>query len=109
MNFVIASQVGLQINSIANVSDAIGQCYGFSGLLLTETDVAREFFDLHSGLAGELFQKCTNHQLALALVVQDISVYSPRIAELVHEHRNHKLIRFFADTETARQWLETRH
>jgi hypothetical protein len=108
MNFVIASEIGLHINTAPDVMEAIGQCYGFLGLLLTEDDLARDFFDLHSGLAGELFQKCTNYQLALALVVRDFTIYSPRILELAHEHRQHRLIRFFADVQTAIQWLETR-
>jgi hypothetical protein len=107
MNFVIASKVGLRIDAISDVMEAIGQCYGFLGLLLTEDDMAREFFDLHSGLAGELLQKCTNYQLALALVVQDLSVYSPRILELAYEHRKHPSIRFFGDVQSATTWLET--
>jgi hypothetical protein len=108
MNVVIASEVGLRMDTLSDASNAIGQCYGSGGLLLTEHDVAREFFELQSGLAGELFQKCTNYQLALAVVVQDVGIYSPRIAELAHEHRTHRLIRFFADVESARAWLDSR-
>jgi Domain of unknown function (DUF4180) len=108
MNFVIASEVGLRINTMSDVIEAIGQCYGFGGLLLTEDDLARAFFDLHTGLAGELFQKCTMYDLVLAIVVKDLTAYSPRILELAHEHRHHRLIRFFADFKTASSWLETR-
>ena len=106
MQNLIAADIGLRIDSISDVLEAIGQCYGKSGLLLTETDVAREFFDLQNGLAGELFQKCTNYQLRLALVVEDLSIYSSRITELAFEHRNHRLIRFFDDLILAKTWLQ---
>jgi Domain of unknown function (DUF4180) len=108
MNFVIASEVGLRIDAPSDVIQAIGRCYGFLGLVVTEDDVARDFFELQSGLAGELFQKCTNYQLALAVVVKDLTTYSPRILELAHEHRQHRLIRFFGDVQTATDWLKTR-
>jgi hypothetical protein len=109
MNFVIASEVGLRIDAMPDVMEAIGQCYGFVGLRLTEDDLAREFFDLRSGLAGELFQKCTMYEIFLAIVVKDLTLYSPRILELAHEHRNHRQIRFFADVTTATAWLEIHH
>lgn len=105
-NYLIATDIGLRIDSVSDILEAIGQCYGKSGLLLTEEDVTREFFELQNGLAGELFQKCTNYQLPLALVVKDLSVYSPRIAELAFEHRNHRLIRFFDDIILAKTWLQ---
>jgi hypothetical protein len=106
MSFVVASEIGLRINTPSDVIEAIGQCYGSSGLLLAETDLASDFFVLQTGLAGELFQKCSQYQLYLALVVPDLSRYSPRIAELAYEHRQHRQIRFFADVESAKIWLE---
>ncbi len=61
--YLIATEIGLRVDSMPDVLEVIGQCYGFDGILLTETNVARAFFDLESGLAGELFQKCTNSWL----------------------------------------------
>jgi hypothetical protein len=108
MNFVIASEIGLRIDAPPDVTNAIGQCYGYEGLLLTEQDVSQEFFELQSGLAGELFQKCTNYHITLALVVKDFGFYSPRVSELAHEHRTHRLIRFFADLDSALLWLDSK-
>jgi hypothetical protein len=102
---VIASEVNLSIRSIRDVSDALGAVYGADGLLLTETDLSPEFFDLRSGIAGELFQKFTNYQIHLALVVKSLEVYGERFGELAFEHRNHKLIRFFDAVESAKLWL----
>jgi Domain of unknown function (DUF4180) len=102
---VIASEVNLCIRSIQDVSDALGAVYGADGLLLTEADLSPEFFDLRSGIAGELFQKFTNYQIHLAVVVNNLEVYGERFGELAFEHRNHKLIRFFDSVETAKSWL----
>jgi Domain of unknown function (DUF4180) len=102
---VIASEVNLSIRSIHDVSDVLGAVYGADGLLLTESDLSSEFFDLRSGIAGELFQKFTNYQIHLALVVNNLEVYGERFGELAFEHKNHKLIRFFDVAETAKLWL----
>jgi hypothetical protein len=102
---VIASEINLHVRSIRDVSDALGAVFGADGLLLTEADLLPEFFDLRSGIAGELFQKFTNYQIHLAVVVQNLEVYGERFGELVFEHRNHKLIRFFDSVETAKSWL----
>ena len=102
---LIASEIGLRIDGLEDVINAIGQCYGMDALLLTEADLDPSFFDLRSGLAGELFQKCTTYQLKLALVVSDLSLYSPRVAELAFEHQTNRTIRFFETTDKALAWL----
>jgi len=84
----------------------LGQSYGFEGLLLSEGKLGPEFFDLRSSLAGELFQKCTNYRLSLALVVPDPAAHGERFTELAFEHRAHRLIHFFGTLEEARKWLE---
>jgi len=63
---LIASDSDIAIRFIRDTSDAVGVCLGSAGLILTETDLAREFFDLRTGLAGELFQKFTNYKLRVA-------------------------------------------
>ena len=104
---LIATEHKLKIDTLDDVINVIGQTYGMDGLLLTETDLDPSFFDLSSGLAGELFQKCTNYRLQLAIVIQDLSLYSPRVAELAFEHKNHRLIRFFDTVKGAKNWLQT--
>lgn len=101
-----ADRHGLRIDVRAHVDDAFGLAYGSGGLLLTEHEVGAEFFRLGSGLAGELFQKFVNYRIPLAFVVHEPSRHGPRFAELALEHARHPLIRFFADAESARTWLE---
>ncbi|MFY9571309.1 MAG: DUF4180 domain-containing protein, partial [Blastocatellia bacterium] len=77
------------------------------GLILTENDLATEFFDLRSGLAGELFQRFINYKLRIAIVLPDASAHGERFSELADEHRSHTMIRFVSSTDEARAWLDT--
>lgn len=81
---VIASDAGISIRSIEDVSDAIGACLGAAGLILTEGDLAQEFFELRSGLAGELFQKFINYRIPVAIVLSDPDAYGARFSELAY-------------------------
>lgn len=101
----VTSTAARRIASLDDIHEVIGAAFDSTSLLLTEDDLAPEFFDLHSGLAGELFQKATNYQLPLALVVADPSRYGERFAELVFEYRGHPLIRLFNTRAAAEAWL----
>jgi len=73
--------------------------------MLDEKDLSADFFDLRTGLAGEVLQKFTNYRARLAIIVADASAYGSRFGELVYEHRTHNSVRFFASEQLARQWL----
>ncbi|HEX2863751.1 MAG TPA: DUF4180 domain-containing protein [Deinococcales bacterium] len=94
------------IGDARDLLDAMGQTEGLAGLLLTETDLAPAFFELRTGVAGEVFQKATNYRLPLAVVVPDPARHGERFADLASEHRAHNLIRFFTDETAALAWLE---
>ena len=102
---LIASDSGISIRSIGDISDAIAASYGTDGLILTENDLAQEFFDLRSGLAGELFQKFINYKLRMAIVLPDPEAYGERISELAYEHKAHDMIRFVRSKDEAETWL----
>ncbi|HEY4591548.1 MAG TPA: DUF4180 domain-containing protein [Thermoanaerobaculia bacterium] len=103
---VVASEAGLRIDSIKDISDVLSACLGRGGLLLTESELSPSFFDLHSGLAGELFQKCVTYKVRLAIVVAQPADYGKRVSELIHEHRSHPSIWFFDSKDNARAWLD---
>ena len=102
---IIASDAGIAVRSFADVSETIGACLGVSGLILAESDLGPEFFDLRSGLAGELFQKFVNYRVQVAIVLPDPTAYGERFGELAYEHRTHKLIRFVCSADEAKAWL----
>jgi hypothetical protein len=103
---IIASDAGVSIRSIADISNAVRSAYGSGGLILTENDLCPEFFDLRTGLAGALFQKFENYQLCLAVVVPNPDRYGDRFNELAREHKSHNRIRIVPCREEAIAWLQ---
>jgi uncharacterized protein DUF4180 len=106
-NILIASDSDISIRSFRDISDAVAVCLGAGGLIITEDDLAQEFFDLRSGLAGELSQKFTNYRLRVAIVLPDPEAYGERISELAYEHKSHNMIRFVRSKDEAEAWLCT--
>jgi hypothetical protein len=102
---IIAADSGITIRSLESISTALGHAFGSDGLLITEKELSPEFFNLRTGIAGELFQKCTNYQIPLAIVLQNPTSYGERFSELVFEHKKHPMIRFFASEDDAKVWL----
>lgn len=102
---LVASEAGLSIRTVRDVTDAIGACFGAEGILFTEEDLAPEFFNLRSGLAGELLQKFVNYRLRVAIVVPHPEAHGERFKELAYEHRAHPLVRFVHSRVEAEVWL----
>jgi hypothetical protein len=93
------------IQSAGDISAALSASVERGGLVLDETKLAPEFFDLKSGLAGQVLQKFVNYRTKLAVIIRDPSIYGGRFGELMHEHRIHPTVRFFSAEQSARQWL----
>lgn len=104
---LIASDAGISIRSFSDISVALGACIGADGLILTEDDLAPEFFDLRTGFAGELFQKFINYKVRVAIVLPDPEAYGERFSELAYEHRSHSVIRFVRSADEAKAWLQS--
>lgn len=101
---IVASEAGLSIRTLRDISDAIGTCLGAS-LILGEEDLAPAFFDLKTGFAGELLQKLVNYQVRTAIVVASPESHGERFTELAREHATHPVIRFVATRVEADAWM----
>jgi hypothetical protein len=99
--YLAASEAGIAIRTPDDITNAIASTLGYGGLLLTEADLSPEFFNLKSGLAGELFQKFTNYQLRLVLIVADPERYGESFRDLAREHRTHNHIRIVPSRDEA--------
>jgi hypothetical protein len=95
----------VEIRTPGDIPAALAASVENGGLLLDEKNLGAEFFDLRTGFAGEVLQKFVNYRAKLAIVVADSSAYGSRFGELIHEHRTHRQVRFFASEQLARQWL----
>lgn len=101
---VVARDAGIAVRTMRDIGDVIGNCLG-ARLLLAEDDLSPEFFDLRTGLAGELLQKLVNYQIRTAIIVADPSLHGDRVVELAREHRRHPVVRFVDDETEAFAWL----
>lgn len=105
---LVASEVGLAIRGMDDVLDVISAAYDADALILTAHDVDPAFFDLRTGLAGELFQKATQYGLRLALVLPDAELHGTRWTELAFEHRRNDAVRIVRSRAEADAWLAPR-
>jgi len=93
------------IQSASDISAALKVSVERGGLVLDEKNLSPDFFELKTGLAGQVLQKFVSYRTKLAVIVRDASIYGGRFGELMHEHRIHPNVRFFAAEQAARQWL----
>ena len=96
---------GPRIDGPADIRDALTAGMERGGLMLDESQLGPDFFELGTGLAGEVFQKFTNYRVRLAIVVADAKAYGARFSELAYEHRAHDAVRICPSGQAARQWL----
>ena len=80
--------------------------HGTRALLFDTGALPPAFFDLSSGVAGEVVQKLANYHVRMAGVVPDLELHSPRFREFAREANKGRQFRFFATRQEAIAWLE---
>ena len=78
---------------------------GADALLFDAGALPAAFFDLRSGLAGEVAQKLVNYGLRMAAVVPDHPDQPPRFREFAREANGGGRLHFFATRAEALAWL----
>jgi hypothetical protein len=73
--------------------------------LLNETNLDPSFYDLKSGLAGEIVQKMSNNHVRLVIVGSFGSIRSTRFREFLNEANKGTQLRFAEDNDAALSWL----
>ena len=73
--------------------------------LFQECNFSPEFFDLSTGLAGEILQKCSNYHVRLAIAGDYTLVMSSRFGEFVVELNRGNSVRFTPTRVEAADWL----
>ncbi len=83
--------------------DLLGNIYyqDFDKIIIYETNITPDFFDLKTGIAGEVLQKFSNYRVRLA-IVGDFSAYqSKSIKDFIFESNKMGLINFVSSKEEA--------
>jgi hypothetical protein len=80
---------------------------GAACLLLDEPSLPPQFFDLSSGLAGELLHRLSLYRMRLAAVVPEQSDHSTHFRAFIREANRGEQYRFFPTRDEAIEWLES--
>lgn len=95
---------------LANTRDAldwIALCgeYRAGGLLVYSDNLSPAFFDLRSGMAGEILLKFVVYHVKVAAVLSAELVGNGRFSEMVRETNRGAEFRVFYNREQAAAWL----
>ncbi len=73
--------------------------------LLKDTDFSAQFYNLKTGVAGEILQTVSNYRARLAIVGTFAMVRSKRFGELMAESNRGSLVRYTQNQDEAISWL----
>ncbi len=100
----LARDHGLRLSSVDDAFKLIGR--DLRPIIFTTGDLSDGFFDLHSQIAGDIFQKLIKYNCKVAIVIPDDHNKGERITELKREHLSHPVVRFFNSIEDALLWQD---
>ena len=72
-----------------------------SAIILHEKNITSAFFDLRSGIAGEILQKYANYRMKLAIIGEFEKLESKSLKAFIIECNRGDAVFFVADRETA--------
>ncbi|RZK41860.1 MAG: DUF4180 domain-containing protein [Pedobacter sp.] len=79
----------------------------FGKIILHEENITPAFFDLKTGLAGEILQKFSNFRVQLVIVGEFTNYQSKSIRDFIFESNKGRLINFLPNIEVAKRKLFT--
>ncbi len=99
--FILSGDV--VINNVEDAVDLLGNASykGAYKIMLNDSQITPQFFDLSTGVAGEVLQKFSNYNVQLA-IVGDFSKYSSKsLADFIRESNKGGKIVFVSSPEEA--------
>jgi len=95
------------IGSAQDALDLMADC-GYQGarrIIINKKNIVADFFDLKTGIAGEILQKFSNYNVTLA-IVGDFSKYSSKsLRDFIYESNKMGRINFVNSITEARESL----
>jgi hypothetical protein len=91
------------INEVQDALDLMADVSynGYNRMIVYENNLNSDFFDLRTGLAGEILQKFSNYNFKLA-IIGDFSKYeSKSLRDFILESNRGNMIYFAEDLQTA--------
>lgn len=78
-----------------------------SRIVVHQESLPEEFFDLRSGLAGEILQKFSNYRVRLAVVGDFGNIESKSLRDFIRESNNRGIINFVTSLQEALSRLDS--
>lgn len=93
----------LVIRRIEDGVDLLGNLYysGFESIILHKNTITPDFFDLKTGIAGEILQKFATYRVRLAIVGDFSEITSQSFRDFMYESNNGIHIHFLATVDEA--------
>ncbi|MBX3721153.1 MAG: DUF4180 domain-containing protein [Turneriella sp.] len=94
---------------ISNGADVLGLMYGReeNNIILHKKNITPQFFDLTTGVAGDVAQKLVNYRCRIAIVGDFSHIESKSLRDFIYESNRRGNIFFVATVAEARQKLST--
>ena len=94
---------GVIIRDASDGSDIMGELYfaGSDRIIIHEKNLAAAFFDLKTGIAGEILQKFSNYRMRLAIVGDFGKYESESLKAFISESNRGKEVNFVASRDEA--------
>jgi hypothetical protein len=91
------------INKVEDGIDLLGNLYyqGFDRIIIYEKNITPVFFDLKTGIAGEILQKFSNYRVQLAIVGDFTKYNSKSLNNFIYESNKGRLINFVSTLSEA--------
>lgn len=93
----------IEINSTQDALDMMADC-GYQGagkIIISKKNINPDFFDLKTGIAGEILQKFSNYNVILA-IVGDFSEYNSKsLKDFIYESNKTGRINFVSTVNEA--------
>ena len=83
--------------------DLLGNLYfqGINKVILYEKNIAKDFFDLKTKLAGEILQKFSNYRVRLIIVGNFENIKGKSLNDFIFESNNGRQVNFLKSREEA--------
>jgi hypothetical protein len=91
------------IAGIEDGIDLLGSLYyqGFEGIVIREKNITPYFFDLKSGIAGEILPKFSTYKVRLAIVGDFTKYTSKSLNDFIYESNKRQHISFVSTLDEA--------
>ena len=100
---------GILLSTAQDALDLIADIhyqYSCNRTILNQQSISPDFFDLKTGLAGEILQKFTNYRMGLGIVGEFASYNSKSLLDFIYECNKGSHVFFAANEQEAVKWME---